>query len=145
MFRPTFERLENREVFATFLGISPAAELLPAVDPLPMETVSMNLASPAAATAGGQVARVATGDVNSDNSEFLQSQILPYIEQDNLYKQVATARGDHAFMSQLAQDLLGRTNDSSHDAVFDQLSLTSDSRLGDLNRPQGIIAILIGL
>jgi hypothetical protein len=143
MLRPTFERLENREVFATLLGLAPAAELLPAVDPLPMETVSLNFASPATATSEGKFAGVAAGDVNSDNLDFFHAQILPYIEQDNLYKQVASARGDQAFVNQLAQDLLGRTNDSSHDAVFN--SLTSDSRLGDLNRPQGIIAILIGL
>jgi hypothetical protein len=147
MFRPTFERLENREVFATLLGLAPAAQLAPAMDPLPVEISSLKLAAPEASPAasrGGQFARVSAGDVNSDNADLLAAQVLPYIEQENIYKQITAVRGDGAFVSQLAQDLLGRTNDSSHDAVFNQLSLTSDSRLGDLNRPQGIIAILIG-
>ena len=144
MFRPTFERLENREVLATALGISPAAELLPAVDPLPMETVSLQLARRATPIADDQVAGVAPGDVNSDNSDLIQALILPYIEQDNLYKQVNSARGDRTFISQLSQDLLGRSSDTPHDAALNQLGLASDGRFGNLNRAQGIIAILIG-
>jgi hypothetical protein len=144
MFRPTFERLENRKVLAGSLGISPATELLPEVDPLPMETVSFNLASPGTAARGTQVAGIAAGDFNSDHADFIQALILPYIEQDNVYKVVNSARGDRAFITQLSQDLLGRSNDTSLDAALNQLGLASDGRFGDLNRPQGIIAILIG-
>lgn len=144
MFRPTLERLENREVFANSLGISPVPDMLSAADPLPIAPLSSNLTSQAVATGHDQVAGVATGDFNSDGADFVQAMILPYIEQDNLYKQVNSARGDRAFISQLYQDLLGRSNDTSHDAVFNQLGFASDGQFGGMNRPQGIIAILIG-
>jgi hypothetical protein len=133
MFRPIFERLENREVLASSLGLSLTPEILPVVDPLLVETANLRLASKA----------VATGDLNTDSADLVQV-FLPYIEQDNLYKQVNSVRGDRAFISQLSQDLLGRASDTPHDAAFNQLGLASDGRFGDLNRPQGIIAILIG-
>jgi len=89
--------------------------------------------------------RQIVGDWNGDGADALSSQIasdgafiepfaqnlLPYIEQDNLYKQVAS----------LADRLLD--DPSSHDALFAELGGIADSPLA--GEPQGIIAILIGL
>jgi hypothetical protein len=86
------------------------------------------------------------GDWNGDGADVLSSQItsdgafieprfaqslLPYIEQDNLYKQVAALR----------ENVLG--NASARDALFADLGRLSDRPLA--GEPQGIIAILIGL
>jgi hypothetical protein len=137
MFHPTLERLENREVFATLVDAAPA------LDPL-RETISLAPVAVVNEQVNEQAPRVATGDVTTDGADFVQGFILPYIEQDNLYKQFNSARGDRALVTQLSQDLLGRSNDTQHDAALNQLGLAGDSQFDEMNRPQGIIAILIG-
>ncbi len=77
---------------------------------------------------------VAMGDVNRDGvaqvaSHKLASQLLPYIEQESLHKSIVRSEEFYQVAS---------------DAVFTEIG-QAQNRWQEGARPQGIIAILIGL
>jgi hypothetical protein len=160
MFRPTFETLERREVFAANALAVAANAAMAQPPPGDNATPAVIQSLTVSGQGGNDVVRVATGDFNNDGriDTFKQPQagnavlialLLPYMEQDNIYKQYAQAPAftnttfdDQAFVAPVHVDFLGRDAAAS-DAVFVELDSLTD-RFPAADRSQ-IIAILIGL
>lgn len=157
MFRPVFETLERREVFsadALALADGPATVAPNPVDhiaPAMVQSLTVDGAG------GNDLVRVATGDINGDGradalrrsaggNAGLMALLLPYMEQDNIYKQVPAFTNitldDQASVAPEHLNFLGRDAAAS-DALFTELDSLSD-RFPEADRSQ-IIAILIGL
>jgi hypothetical protein len=129
-FRPAFENLEKRDVCAAgplavgsdhAWGHSLAAR---ADYPLADDMAAHVDSSQASGDRSPAVVDVVDGTSNT-----LTALLLPYIEQENLYKQRA---------------LIGPPDDSTRDAIFADLDANSSLFPSDAERSQ-IIAILIGL
>ena len=172
-FRPTLEALERREVFSTFgvYGGEPAAMAAPAAESFSLNFTKIEY-------------NVATGDVNGDGAAdvlasrsvsfagdgFGLNNLLPYMEQDNLYKLTSSAiaadlpsadvdrqqiiailiglvrSSDGAGDAQNLTDITDGTSNTlsvTHDADFEKWA-SAFSSLPTEDRQQ-IIAILIGL
>lgn len=70
--------------------------------------------------------------------------LLPFVEQDNVYRFADTVFDDNAFLSALYQDVLGRAVDAGSEAAPQDQALNDSLLPPDATREQ-IIAILIGL
>jgi hypothetical protein len=151
MFRPAFEILERREVFSADLLV--ASTLFRSLDNYgvePMEQVSLNFAGRGENSAGvtadnmyqglGKVAAAAP-QLDGARKNAVFTRILPFIEQDNLYKLTSVAGADvncdgrYGNLDSLVDDIQF-PRESTHDLVFERIGA---------ERQQGIIAVLIGL
>jgi hypothetical protein len=147
-FRPTLETLERREVFSTAADLVPVVQA--ATDPVPTEQISLNFAD---------VAGVADGDFNGDGTLDLASMsfagdgiglhnLLPSIEQGNVYKFQGGCSGNNDLVDAVYRDLAGQDAVLllpylDQDNLYKQASFWVDAAT-EAERQQ-IIAILIGL
>jgi len=164
-----FEGLEERAVFSVApLDLSPEPRSLSLNFTKVEGVVGTDHAWESAASMQGGTGRGLIGDLIGDGrddpagfaAQGMDFYLLPYIEQDNLFKSTAcnnTVNDDEAPHSQLTSNLRGEAIDiiplvqqptpicDAHDAAFAELaSTTGDSRWADPHQQQ-IIAVLIGL